>query len=352
MAESFKSGLKIVQEDQTTILTLSYDTDIQTLGVDLLNVLMLVYDSLNLEDKNRISTNTLNFINRNLDTVNFELNNSQGRIKSYKVSNNVFDIEGQSKTYLANIGDATKSIEVQEVRMNILNWLLNYVNDEKNKFELVPTNLGIEELALTQLEAEYNKLQLDRESNLKTTKPNNPLILAMESALEKIRKNIAQALLNVRESYLITKNNLLEQQQNMQGQLNSLPGKSMELGNVQRRGKILEDLYSFLLQKRLETSISSASTISNTKIIEPAISSASPISPNKNKIFTFYLLMGLIIPSGLIVFRELMRDKVDQRLDVEKRTNAPILAEIGHSDDESDLVVTKNSRRFVAEQFR
>ncbi len=34
------------------------------------------------------------------------------------------------------------------------------------------------------------------------------------------------------------------------------------------------------------------------------------------------------------------------------RTHAPILGEIGHSDDEEQLVVLRNSRRFVAEQFR
>ena len=46
-----------------------------------------------------------------------------------------------------------------------------------------------------------------------------------------------------------------------------------------------------------------------------------------------------------------LRDKVNNRIDVEKCTQAPILGEIGHSDDES-LVVLRNSRRFVAEQFR
>ncbi len=77
-----------------------------------------------------------------------------------------------------------------------------------------------------------------------------------------------------------------------------------------------------------------------------------PISPNKNKIYSTYLIFGLLIPVGVIAIKELLRDKVNNRIDVEKRTHAPILGEIGHSDDESSLVVLRNSRRFVAEQFR
>ena len=60
----------------------------------------------------------------------------------------------------------------------------------------------------------------------------------------------------------------------------------------------------------------------------------------------------MLIPVSIIALRELLRDKVSSRIDVEKRTRAPILAEIGHSEEDGTLVVTRNSRRFIAEQFR
>jgi capsular exopolysaccharide synthesis family protein len=43
---------------------------------------------------------------------------------------------------------------------------------------------------------------------------------------------------------------------------------------------------------------------------------------------------------------------VRNRTDVEKNTQAPILGEIGHSNNEQSLVVTKNNRHFISEQFR
>jgi capsular exopolysaccharide synthesis family protein len=47
-----------------------------------------------------------------------------------------------------------------------------------------------------------------------------------------------------------------------------------------------------------------------------------------------------------------MSDKVSNRMEIQKATDAPILGEIGHSEDVKTLVVTTNSRRFIAEQFR
>ena len=163
---------------------------------------------------------------------------------------------------------------------------------------------------------------------------------------------MSEALKNIKNGYAIARNKMVQQNESVVGKLRSMPGKTLQLGNVARRQKILEELYSFLLQKKIETSISSASTISNSTVIEPALASNNPISPNKNKIYSSYLIFGLLIPVGVIAFKELLRDKVNNRIDVEKRTHAPILGEIGHSDDESSLVVLRNSRRFVAEQFR
>jgi capsular exopolysaccharide synthesis family protein len=107
-----------------------------------------------------------------------------------------------------------------------------------------------------------------------------------------------------------------------------------------------------LLQKKLDISISSASTISNSKVVEPAIASYNPVSPDKKKIYSFYLVIGLLIPISFIALREALQDKVRGKTDLEKNTTVPIIGEIGHSEDSSALVVRHNSRSLISEQFR
>ena len=352
-AENLAGSLSVNQiNQQATILTLDFESENADLGNDVLNKLMSVYDSLIIEDKSRINANTLAFINAQLYLLNDTLKGVQGGLKDYMIENQVFDIEGQSKAFLDNLKENVKDRDEQEVRLSILNWLLDYIGDKKNAFELVPTNLGIQEPALLPLMAEYNRLQLEREANLRTTPATNPLITGIEAALEKVRSNIYQALLNVRQSYNIAGNNLANEQGQLEGSIRALPGKSIQLVNRQRQQRILEELYTLLLQKKLETQIASASTISNSKVVEPAMGSGSLIRPDSSRIFILYFLFGLLIPVGIIVIIEVLRDKVNGRADVEKHTNAPILGEVGHSEAKNALVVTKNSRRFISEQFR
>ncbi|HLZ87021.1 MAG TPA: polysaccharide biosynthesis tyrosine autokinase, partial [Puia sp.] len=266
--------------------------------------------------------------------------------------NQAFNVENQASTYLNNIEESAKSLQDQEVKITIVNWLLDYIGKAENNYRLVPTDLGIAEPTLLGQIAQYNQLVLERESNLKTTPAQNPLITRIDGNLDKVRQNMLQALQNVRTSYIIARDAIQQRGGQLKSQLKSIPGKSMRELNIQRRRKILEDLYSFLLQKRLETSISSASTISNSKVVEPAAGGGLPIKPNRNSLYMTYMLIGLIIPVAIIAIIEVMSDKVKNRGDIEKVTPAPILGEVGHSEDERTLVVTKNSRRFITEQFR
>ena len=48
----------------------------------------------------------------------------------------------------------------------------------------------------------------------------------------------------------------------------------------------------------------------------------------------------------------MLNDKVKSKSDIQQVTDAPILGEIGHAEDSSTLVVTRNNRKFLAEQFR
>ena len=352
-AEQLLHELTVSQpEDQATILTLYYTGENVNLGKDALNTLMSVYDSLIVEGKSRIAYITLKFIDDRLANIRDELNGVQGNLKNYMIDNQVYDIEGQSKKYLDNLSEGAKERAEQQIRLNVVNWLLDYIQSSKNTYNVVPTNLGIEEPALLQLITEYNKLQLDRESNLRTTTPNNPLIISLQTSLEKVRTDIHQALQNVKQAYMIAGQNLDQQESRLQGRIKGMPGKSMDMLNITRRQKILEDLYSFLLQKKLETSISSASTISNSKVVEPAIGSNIPIEPNRRNIYTFYIFLGILIPAAVIIIKEVLQDKVRDRADIMRYTQAPILGEIGHSNNDQTLVVTRNNRHFISEQFR
>jgi tyrosine-protein kinase Etk/Wzc len=352
--ENLIGSLSVYQvNEQATILNLSFTHENTFLGLDVLNTLMAVYDSLIVEDKARIAIATEHFIDTRLASLKTDLNGIEGNLKSDIEKNQTFNVEDQSKKYVDDIAESEKNLIEMNVRLRLADMLNDYVGSKENAYRLVPTSMGIQEPVLVQLVTEYNRVQLDREANMRTTTRDNPAIKAMDASLEKMRSNIEEALMNIKKSYQLSVNSVQQAEDQLKGQLNTLPGKSFQLLNIERQQKILEELYSFLLQKKIESSISSASTISNSKVLEPALAGGDPISPDKKKTYSFYLMVCLLIPVGIIALVEVMQDKVSSRAEVEKHTSAPILGEIGHSEEsKSSLVVTNNSRSIIAEQFR
>jgi len=72
-----------------------------------------------------------------------------------------------------------------DTKINVLDWLLAYMEAPENRHKLVPTILGIEEKVLMEYVSEFNSQQLERDANLRTSTENNPLIVSMDASLEK-----------------------------------------------------------------------------------------------------------------------------------------------------------------------
>lgn len=352
-AASLSGSIKVGRSDNySNMLTLGYETENSIIGQDILNKYMSEYQAYSLEDKRQVAFNTLLFINEQLDTVKSQLGNVEKILKDFKEQNKVFDPEGQAKGYIDNITETGKQLTDQQVKLKIVDQLYGYINDQKNPFRIVPTSLGIQEPSLLQQITEYNRLLLERESLLTTTASANPLIVRLEANLNKLRSDMLDNLLNIRKTYRISITDLEAKSAISESRVGSMPSVQKRLLEISRQQKILEELYSFLLQKKLETSIGSASTISSIRVVEPAFGSSAPISPDRRSIYLMAIFIGILLPVGVVFLMDYMNDKVQTKRDVQKMTDVPILGEVGHSDDTNTLVVGKNNRKVVAEQFR
>ena len=107
----------------------------------------------------------------------------------------------------------------------------------------------------------------------------------------------------------------------------------------------------YLLQKREEIAIATSTTLSNYQPVDFA-QSLGQIEPKESNIKNFGLILGLLIPIGIIYLLDILNDKLTTRDDIVKRTNIPIVGEISHIDKSMDIIVVGQSRNMIAEQFR
>jgi capsular exopolysaccharide synthesis family protein len=338
--------------DQSNILSLTYLSTDPQLGKDILNQLMEEYSKQNIEDKNQTAARTVSFVNERLNLITRELGDVEKDLQKYKQQNDVINLESQSQLYLSSQSDLDKQISQLEVQVRVIGYLEEYMGNMQNDFSVVPTSLGIEDLTLKGLIQQYNEIQLTREAQLKTTTASNPTVKLMEGQLEKLRVNILENLKNLKVTAELQIKTLKQKNQSYNSRLNSVPIKEKELLEITRQQGIKQSLYLYLLQKREETAISLAATVSNSQVVDAAIGSNVPVKPDVKNVKILAVFLGLLIPVGFIYIRELLNDKISSRPDITKITDAPIFGEIGHSDAKQTLLVRNNKRDVVTEQFR
>jgi capsular exopolysaccharide synthesis family protein len=347
------SSLSVVPSGESNnIMRLSFETQAPGLGEEIVDEWMAEYEKAGFDEKKRSTQNALDFINDQLDTASKELGVVERNLKVFRERNLLLDPAAQSQGMITAMTDLEREVTTRSVQMRLVDNLIAYIDDNRNPYRQVGTLLTVEEPTVAQQIAEFNKLQVQRATLLPTTPRSNPMMVTLEAAIEKLRQDILQNLRNVRRGYQLAIENLNARSRTANQLMSKVPGQQRELLDITRRQQILEQLYQFLLEKKLETAISSASTISSVKVLEPARSSRFPIRPNRQGAYMFAVLLGLGLPLFITFLREYLNDKVRSRQDVVRSTQAPIIGEIGHSLGMDTLVVSSSSRRFISEQFK
>lgn len=134
--------------------------------------------------------------------------------------------------------------------------------------------------------------------------------------------------------------------------LNSIPKMEKDLLEISREQNIKSGIYNYLLQKKEELALAQASTVSDSRIIDRAQSSFSPVSPNPKKKYMMAVAMALALGLAIVTALEMLKRTILFRHEIEKFTSIPIIGEIVHEKSKSPLVIGEGKRTFVAEQFR
>ena len=355
VATSLASIVNVAPKPSGTGLIISLEATNAQMAADIVNHLMVQYDSLSIEQNNFSTDQMIGFIDIRLDKLKGELDSVQNILLDYRERNNLINVELQSGNSFEKITSADKAINEQQMKIGLADMIDDYLRSKENQYNkiVVPSSLGLEDNTLNELVGGYNRAQLSRRSLLESNiPPNNPAVKEAEALIEQQRKSVLENLKNIRTSYSAFISTLRGKSQTEQSELQALPYKIKEIVDLERQVTTKLALYSLLEGKREEAAISRAATISNSKILDKASPVFTPVKPNDRTIQIMAVLIGLALPALIIFLGEILNDKVTTRNDIEKITQAPIMGEVGHSYSDNALVVNKTSRRMVAEQFR
>lgn len=341
---------------KSTVLELTFEDPSTQRGKDVLNKLLDVYVQSSLNDKNSEASNTLKFIESRLGLITGELGDVEKDVETYKTSRGLTDISAESQLFLENIKENDSKLNEINTQISILESVENYIKNAGDGAP-APATYMINDPVLVSLLTKFNELDLQRERYARTTTAGNPLLETINTQLASTRQAIRENAQNLRRGMDVTRENLQSINSRFSSGLRSIPQKEREFVGIKRQQSIKEGLYLYLLQKREETALAYASTVTDSRLIDAPVSSLQPVKPKRATVWLGALGMGIILPLLLINLIFLLNNKVENREEIEKLSNLSVLGEIGLMKTEkgqipSEGIIKMTSRSAVAEQFR
>lgn len=356
VAAKYAGSLSVSQTSKTTtIAELVLKDESPQRAVDYLRQLAICYNRQANEDKNEIAVRTEEFINGRLEKINAELGSTEGSLEEYKKRNNMVELKMNAAQAVQNQDVYSQKLAEANTQMALLNSISEYLNDPSNKYQTLPSNVGLSDASATSLIDKYNDIVITRNRLLRSASESSPTVTPLTAQLDDLTSSIKRAMIQARKSMEIERNNIANMYGRYASQTNATPEQERILTQIGRQQDVKSGLYLMLLQKREENSISLAATADKGKLIDDP-QYMGKVSPKSSMIMLIALILGLAIPAGVIFIVNFMRYKIEGHDDVAKLTSLPILADIAVASEtaktKADIVVHENQNNQMEEVFR
>lgn len=338
---------------ESNIITISTTTDMPTRGRDFIRKQIEYYNMDAVLDKNIMASNTAAFIEERLRLIEQELAVAEKDVAQYKQRYDIVDLESEAILALQEGAEYKKQVAEIETQLNLVGYIAEYVSDETKKNNLIPANIGVEDIALISLISEYNQLMLDRMRVRRTASDSNPVLNQMETQLTAMRENIITTISSLTSTLTIAKQDIERRQGTINTQRNNLPDQEQEFIEVMRNKVLKEELYLFLYKQREENALTLASTVTPAKVVNTPQMNPTPVAPRLSIIGIFCLILGVMLPLAVMIMYDIMNNRIsDDARELERRLKIPLGGSLVKNHHGGHIAVREGENSVSAELFR
>lgn len=352
VAKGYANSLSIAPTSKSTsVAVVSLKNSSTQRGKDFINKLLEMYNINANNDKNEVAQKTAEFIDERIGIISKELGSTEQDLENFKRSAGITDLSSEAQIALTGNAEYEKKRVENQTQINLIMDLQKYM--QGNEYEVLPTNVGLQDVGLSGAIDRYNEMLVERNRLLRTSTESNPAIVNLNTSIRAMRANVQTTLDATLKGLQITKADLVREASRYSRRISDAPTQERQFVSIARQQEIKAGLYLMLLQKREENAITLAATANNAKIIDEAIADESPVSPKRMIIYLAALVLGVGIPVGIIYLIGLTKFKIEGRNDVEKLTRLPIVGDIPLTEEKTgSIAVFENQNTLMSETFR
>ena len=323
--------------------------------VEFVNMLMIEYVNRGLEKKNMVSENTINFIDNELYGIQDSLNRSEIDLKDFKSTNDLMNLDMQASQVYTSL----KTLEAERAEMlvnvKIYKQLKSYIESQIDDPENLsaPSMMGIDDPLLNKLVVDLVTLSQTKATQLLTQTEQHPQVVKINEQIVTTKKTLLETINNLVSNAQMGLNEINKRIAKVEKEVRILPEKQRQLVNFQRRYDFNDDTYKYLMQRRAEAQILRASNTPDNEIIDEArLETVIRVAPRTAMNYLIALIIGLLIPAIYLFLKDFFNVTINDRKDVEKLTDFPVIGQIPQVAEKDPCVVINSPKSPIAEAFR
>lgn len=355
LANSYSKNIFVeVNAEKGSILTLSSKGYVKEQIANYLNKLTEVYIRSNLNEKNKTSENTIEFIDNQLNGIIDSLQVTGKRLQSFRSTNKVINLSQEGTFLFEKMQDMQSEKAALDINSRYYSYLLEYIDERKDYSDVIaPSVIGIQDHLLSTLVAQLNELNLERRNLNLSVVENSPQVSLINNQILNTRDALYENLKSLVEGNKISMAELDQRIAEIEVEVQKLPGTERQLIDIEREFAINDQIYTFLLEKRAEAGITLASNISDHKMLDVSRpGNAVSIKPSTRKNYFFAIFVGVGLPFLIIIIIDILNTKIIDRKYLEAHLRVPVVGNIGHNFEGTELPVNENPRSSLSESFR
>lgn len=343
-------------ENSFTIVNFRYVTPLPEMGNDILKMIIYFYNKQIIEDKNRAAIQTEEFIQARLKDIQNELKDVEENLREYRERHNIVNQQAQIAMNL-NQKSSTEA-NINEIRSH--ERLISDMISEVTSIEINPSRIELQHMPMGIVQSEvinraidnYNRIVDRYNSQRSAMTEENENITRLISTLRDQKAQIIRSLEASRRQLAEQRQGMASMEYRSASQLAAQPNVDKGLQEIFRDQSVKANIYTFLLQRREEIALQKTLATPTAQFIDdPTV--IEQVAPQSMKIYILWILIGLIIPGGLIFLRRKFFPKFKDKEDLARITKVNIIGEICHTDKgDNEVVVGENISTSAAELFR
>lgn len=353
VANVLKSAVQIsVTDEFSNILDVSMTSAIPQKAKDIIDKLIEIYNRNDIDEKRRIADKTSEFIDNRIQLISGTLTSVDKDAQEMLTQKGITGSGLEVGAAVQVSAGSRQNLENARVQLEVVSGLKNYVDGETTYDEMPVIDVGSG--AISQATAQYNQLVAERKRLLQSADEQNPMIVNLDQQLDGLKSTMKSSLAALERNVGMNVSTLQNQLGRIQGTIYSAPENQRELRNITRKQETTESLYLYLLQKREESQIAFASATPKSNIIDRAfMANPTPVKPKKAITYLAALILGLLMPFGVIYAKDLLDTKIHNKHSLEDITKeVPVLGELPSLGKKDKKLIIKDDRSVLAEALR